>query len=178
MMAQTIVTLCDPHEDDEHKGTPQLVSLDGVHVYVVDLCDEARRELVSPLAELVADYGRVVPPDELGAMRRMATKVPTGSPKYACPECTASPMIRSTLRKHIHDMHAPLTLAIHEGRLGQTVDGHEIRFWCDRCGGGFSHGQGLSAHKRMDKCKPIEDSASGSSNGKPARKRAAKRAAG
>lgn len=184
-MAQTIITLCDPHEDDGHKGTPQLVSLDGVRVYVVDLCDEARSELVGPLAELVSEYGRVVPSDELDAIRRTATKTKTKTktkdatplPQYPCPECTARPMIRSTMRKHLEREHKPLTLPIHEARLGRTLDGHEVRFWCSRCGGGFSHGQGLAVHERMNACKPVEDAVSGSSNGKPKpRKRAAKRA--
>lgn len=169
-MAQTIVTLCDPHEDDEHKGYPQLVSLDGVHVYVVDLCDEARGELVSPLLALVEEYGRLVPPDELEAIRR-AAKPPPGEPKHVCPECGSGPLLRSTLRGHIADEHEPLTLPIVEARLGHTLDGKPLKHYCDRCGGGFSHGQGYNAHKRTDRCKPVNDAAR-----KPA-KRASKRAA-
>lgn len=155
-MAQTIVTLCDVHlDDDEHRGvTLAPISLDGGATFVtVDLCQAARAELVEPLLNLFAEHGRVVSGDELDALRRQTRgqRVSANKRRLACPKCGQA-MPRSDLRKHL-PLHHGTTLALAEAELGHTLDGHELKHWCDKCGGGFSHGQGLAAHQNAG-CEP------------------------
>ncbi len=184
MMAQTIVTLCDAHEDDEHRGSPVLVSLDGTHFLVVDMCQAARQELVEPLQALLAEHGRVVPPNELDVLRRQtgrgrAPKIAANERRQQCPKCLGT-MARSGLRKHLENEHGT-TLPVVEAELGHTLDGDELKAWCDGCGGGFSNNTGLSAHHRSGNCPgrrltALPGTGGAADDAKPARKSPAKRA--
>lgn len=142
-MAQTIITLCDPHltEDDQQvAGLPYRlgVNLPGESRWSwteVDLCPE-HAEALTDVALFLAKYGRAFTPDGTPKAGRKAVALSGATQARICPQCGKTLKTQDSLTKHVH--------RIHEGPHGSGP-------WvCDEdgCGREFLKRQALSMHKR------------------------------
>ncbi len=182
-MAQEIVTWCDRCMDDDKRtpGTARFISLDGKKLFTADLCEPCDKEILQPVRDLLAEFGRPadsssVPPINVGKKRRTKDDMPADQ-RVNCPfeGCTHQVMRRTTLRDHLMIGHNT-TLAVVEGERGVTVDGEKIRFYCEvaGCKAGFTTAQGRGAHAHAEHQLP--GTSKGASSSKKTTKKPAKKA--
>jgi uncharacterized C2H2 Zn-finger protein len=142
-MAKEIVAWCDVHlADDERVVAHTLgVAMRGDNKGV-DLCDTCTKQLVEPLAEIIAEYGQRFEtgppaPKQEGKKARKGTPIP-------CPECTVVAYGASGLSSHLQNKHNMLTADLTE----PFMPGEEnFALPCPDCNRRFERPQGLGAHR-------------------------------
>src|SRR5262245_5207163 len=133
MMAKVIQTLCDPHLDsEEHAGiTLPPISIDGgTTFYVFDSCELGEKELVEPLRQAIAEYGRKVEGVDLERLRREAkpTRKEPGvpAPKQPCPIC-GKQLTRAGVPGHLEAAHAAADRSRHRADDRRAADRGVLR---------------------------------------------------
>lgn len=146
-MAKIIVAYCDgPNHDDDERvaGTPVRIALDDAAAQEVDLCDDCRKELVSPLADLLADLGQPV--------QKATSQSPSrNSVRKSCPEC-GSEFTRDGMRKHLRGFHDKEVMEV--GNIVRSLFGSKRHqagqlLTCPECGDEFDTPQGRGAHRKQ-----------------------------
>lgn len=166
-MAQEVITWCDPHlakKDERVPGKPRTIFVDGGKPKVVDMCDPCDKEILQPVRDLLAEFGRNSdaaprPPINPGGNKR--GRKPHPDNVLTCPfeDCKDGPDgspytagTRTSMRTHFLDTH-DVSLPVWEGRNGKSIDGQEIRFRCvgkvgsRKCEAGFTTSQGKASHE-------------------------------
>lgn len=158
------VSWCDPHmkKDEMVKGDTFVLSVNGGKPQEIELCDVHQKEFLEPLLTLLSEDGRAAEAGGKKKRRSPSTLVtpsatPTATvptdeaivkcPVKPCPEGYAS--TRQNMRRHLETEHGT-TLAAEETKIGKTLDGQKLKFFCDekKCGLGFVRAQSLGVHKR------------------------------
>lgn len=151
-MAQEIVTWCDRHMDRDERvpGTPRFVAVDPKKPVVSDLCDTCDKEVLQPIRDFIAEFGRPAdqasgPINPSNPKRRYVSATPENS--INCPEegCSYFARSKSSFRDHMQTEHN-VSLAVYEGKRGITITGEEVKYYCDSCPAGFTTPQGRGAH--------------------------------
>lgn len=170
-MARVIQVICDIHLNEKDEQVPAdheaTVTWGKSKPRTIAACDDCYEQHILPFKELLLAHGQPEPTtqtqsreaDGQASLLDAAGEVPTeAEPKWPCPAGCSYKGSRSNMRRHLVVDHET-SLPVEEARLGHTLDGQELVFFCraENCTGGFTHRQGRSAHERSEHGLNIKD---------------------